>query len=86
MKEELKDIAKRIYNDIQSTINEYGVEGCPDFLNFCFDENNDFVEYFFTSDIFGGNDSYKWGGIERNEYVNMSVEDIEEELNYTLNN
>ncbi len=86
MKEELKDITKRIYNDIQSKINEYGVERCPYFLNFCFDENDEFVEYFFTSDIFGGDDTYKWGGIERKEYVNMSIEDIEEELKFVLKN
>lgn len=83
MKEELKDIAKRIYDAIQTEIES---SYCPSFLNFSFNENGEFVEYFFTDDIFGGNESYKWGGIERNEYVNMSVEDIEEELNYTLNN
>lgn len=83
MKEELKDIAKRIYDAIQTEIES---SYCPSFLNFSFNENGEFVEYFFTDDIFGDDGTLKWGGIERNEYVNMSVEDIEEELNYTLNN
>ena len=82
-----KEIAKSIYDAIQVQINEYGVEGCSRFLNFCFNEDGEFVEYFFTDDVFDSTcDELKLGGIEREEYVNMSVEDIEEELEYTLNN
>ena len=76
----LKEIAKSIYDAIQVKLEGKGY--CPRFLNFCFNEDGEFVEYFFTDDIFGDDGTFKWGGIERNEYANMSVEDIEEELNY----
>ena len=79
-----KEIAKSIYDSIQVKV-ESGY--CPRFLNFCFNENGEFERYFFTEDIFDStSDELKWGGIEREEYINMSVEDIEEELEYTLNN
>lgn len=80
----IKEIAKSIYDAIQVKI-ESGY--CPRFLNFCFNEDGEFVKYFFTDDVFdSSSDELKWGGIEREEYVNMSIEDIEEELEYTLNN
>ena len=83
----MKKIAKKIYDAIQSTINKYGIDGCSRFLNFCFNEDGEFVEYFFSEDVFDTTcDELKWGGIEREEYVNMSVEDIEEELEYTIRN
>ena len=78
---ELNEIAKSIYNKIQSMI-EDGY--CPDFLNFLFNYDGEFVEYIFTNDMICTNgDEGVWGGIERNEYINMSVKDIEDELYFT---
>lgn len=76
----LKEIAKSIYNEIQ-LMDENGC--CPRFLNFLFKDGK-FVEYIFTDDMFCSNgDEGVWGGVERNEYVNMSVKDIEDELYFT---
>ena len=76
----LKEIAKSIYNEIQ-LMDENAC--CPRFLNFLFKDGK-FVEYKFTDDIFGSTcDEGVWGGVERNEYVNMSVKDIEDELYLT---
>lgn len=76
----LNEIAKSIYGKIQVNV-ENGC--CPRFLNFLFKEGK-FVEYIFTDDIFGSTcDEGVWGGVERNEYVNMSVKDIEDELYFT---
>ena len=76
----LKEIAKSIFNEIQ-LMYENGC--CPRFLNFLFKDGK-FVEYIFTDDLFCSNgDEGVWGGVERNEYVNMSVKDIEDELYFT---
>ena len=76
----LNEIAKSIYNEIQLMV-ENGC--CPRFLNFLFKDGK-FVEYIFADDMFCSNgDEGVWGGVERNEYVNMSVKDIEDELYFT---
>ena len=76
----LNEIAKSIYNEIQLMV-ENGC--CPSFLNFLF-KDGEFVEYIFTDDIFDSTcDEGVWGGVERTEYVNMSVKNIEDELYFT---
>lgn len=78
---QLTEIAKSIYNEIQVGIEE---DDCTKFLNFAF-KDGEFIEYFFTNDIFNSSGDTVYGGLTLDEYTNMSVEDIEEELLYTLN-
>lgn len=75
----MNEIAKSIYNAIQVRIEE---DNCTEFLNFAF-KDGEFIKYFFTSDMFNPTDGIVYGGLTLDEYTNMSVEEIEEELLYT---
>ena len=75
----IKEIAKSIYDAIQVRVNE---DTCYEFLNFAF-KDCEFINYFFTDDIFDSSDDTVYGGLTFDEYTNMSIEDIEEELLYT---
>ena len=76
---QIKEIAKSIYNAIQVRIEE---DTCINGLVYVFD-NGKFVKYFFTNDIIYSTENYEYGAIEMEDYIHMSVEDIEEELLYT---
>lgn len=76
---QIKEIAKSIYNAIQVRINE---DTCYKFLNFAF-KDGEFINYFFTDDMFDSSDDIVYGGLTSDEYTNMSIKDIEEELLYT---
>ena len=76
---QIKEIAKSIYNAIQVRIEE---DTCMNGLVYVF-YNGNFVKYFFTNDIIYSTENYEYGAIEMEEYIHMSVEDIEEELLYT---
>ena len=76
---QIKEIAKSIYNAIQVRIEE---DTCYKFLNFAF-KDGEFINYFFTDDIFDSSDDIVYGGLTLDEYTNMSINDIEEELLYT---
>lgn len=76
---QIKEIAKSIYNAIQVRIEE---DTCMNGLVYVFD-NGKFVKYFFTNDIIYSTENYEYGAIEMEDYIHMSVEDIEEELLYT---
>ena len=75
----IKEIAKSIYNAIQVRIEE---DTCYKFLNFAF-KDGEYINYFFTDDIFDSSDDIVYGGLTFDEYTNMSINDIEEELLYT---
>ena len=76
----MNEIAKSIYNAIKVRIEE---DTCTEFLNFAF-KDGEFIKYFFTNDIFNSTeDGIVYGGLTLEEYTNMSVEEIEEELLYT---
>lgn len=75
----IKEIAKSIYNAIQVRIEE---DTCCKFLNFAF-KDGEFISYFFTDDMFDSSDDTVYGGLTFDEYKNMSINDIEEELLYT---
>lgn len=75
----IKEIAKSIYNAIQVRIEE---DTCYKFLNFAF-KDGEFINYFFTDDVFDSSDDIVYGGLTFDEYKNMSIKDIEEELLYT---
>lgn len=78
----LNEIAKSIYNAIQVRIEE---DTCTEFLNYTF-KDGEFIEYFFTRDvIYSTEDGIVYGGLTLDEYTNMSIEEIEEELLYTQN-
>ena len=77
----INEIAKSIYNAIQVRIEE---DNCTEFLNFAF-KDGEFIKYFFTNDIFSCTDNTVYGGLTLDEYTNMSIKDIEEELLYTQN-
>ena len=77
----INEIAKSIYNAIQVRIEE---DNCTKFLNFAF-KDGEFIEYFFTNDMFDSSDDTVYGGLTLDEYTNMSIKDIEEELLYTQN-
>lgn len=76
----MKEIAKDIYSSIQARINE---DTCMNSLVYVFD-NGKFVEYFFTNDIICSTENYEYGAIELEDYIHMSVEDIEDELNWFI--
>lgn len=76
---QIKEIAKSIYDAIQVRIEE---DTCYKFLNFAF-KDGEFINYFFTDDIFDSSDDIVYGGLTFDEYKNMSIKDIEEELLYT---
>ena len=76
---QIKEIAKSIYDAIQVRIEE---DTCYKFLNFAF-KDGEFISYFFTDDIFDSSDDTVYGGLTFDEYTNMSIEDIEGELLYT---
>ena len=76
---QIKEIANSIYNAIQVRIEE---DNCYKFLNFAF-KDGEFINYFFTDDIFDSSDDIVYGGLTLDEYTNMSINDIEEELLYT---
>lgn len=78
---QINEIAESIYNAIQVRVKE---DNCTKFLNFAF-KDGEFIEYFFTNDMFDSSDDTVYGGLTLEEYTNMSVKDIEEELIYTLN-
>ena len=81
----MKEIAKSIYDAIQVRLEGKGY--CPRFLNLSFNKDGDFERYIFSEERFDSTrDSFKCCGIERMEYANMSVEDIEEELNNNKKN
>lgn len=73
------EIAKSIFDAIQVKVKN---NSTTKFLNFSF-KNGEFKEYFFTDDILYTTDDVEYGGIEKDEYINMSIEDIENELYYT---
>ena len=75
----IKEIAKSIYNAIQVRIKE---DTCYKFLNFAF-KAGEYINYFFTDDMFDSSDDIVYGGLTFDEYTNMSINDIEEELLYT---
>ena len=75
----IKEIAKSIYNAIQVRIEE---DTCYKFLNFAF-KDGEYINFFFTDDIFDSSDDVVYGGLTFDEYKNMSINDIEEELLYT---
>ena len=75
----IKEIAKSIYDAIQVRIEE---DTCYKFLNFAF-KDGEYINYFFTDDMFGSSDDIVYGGLTSDEYINMSINDIEEELLYT---
>lgn len=75
----IKEIAKSIYNAIQLRIEE---DTCYKFLNFAF-KDGEFINYYFTDDMFDSSDDTVYGGLTFDEYTNMSIKDIEEELLYT---
>ena len=76
---QIKEIAKSIYDAIQVRIKE---DTCYKFLNFAF-KDGEYINYFFTDDIFDSSDDVVYGGLTFDEYTNMSINDIEEELLYT---
>lgn len=76
---QIKEIAKSIYDAIQVRIEE---DTCYKFLNFAF-KDGEFINYFFTDDVFDSSDDIVYGGLTFDEYKNMSINDIEEELLYT---
>ena len=76
---QIKEIAKSIYNAIQVRIEE---DTCYKFLNFAF-KDGEFINYFFTDDMFDSSDDIVYGGLTLDEYTNMSINDIEEEMLYT---
>lgn len=76
---QIKEIAKSIYNAIQVRIEE---DTCYKFLNFAF-KDGEFISYFFTDDMFDSSDDTVYGGLTFDEYTKMSINDIEEELLYT---
>lgn len=80
--DKIKEIAKSIYNEIQFCVKE---NCCKDFLNYVF-KDGEFAEYFFTNDIFCTSGDEEYGGLTMDEYTNMSVEDIEEELKWFIKN
>ena len=73
---QIKEIAKSIYDAIQVRIEE---DTCYKFLNFAF-KDGEFISYFFTDDMFDSSDDTVYGGLTFDEYSNMSIKDIEEEL------
>lgn len=75
---QIKEIAKSIYDAIQVRIEE---DTCYKFLNFAF-KDGEFINYFFTDDMFDSSDDIVYGGLTFDEYSNMSIKDIEEELLY----
>ena len=75
----IKEIAKSIYNAIQVRIEE---DTCYKFLNFAF-KDGEYINFFFTYDVFDSSDDVVYGGLTFDEYKNMSINDIEEELLYT---
>lgn len=75
----IKEIAKSIYDAIKVRIEE---DTCYKFLNFAF-KDGEYINYFFTDDIFDSSDDIVYGGLTSDEYSNMSIKDIEEELLYT---
>lgn len=75
----IKEIAKSIHNAIEIRVKE---DTCTKFLNFAF-KDGEFIKYFFTSDVFSSIDNTVYGGLTLEEYTNMSIEEIEEELLYT---
>ena len=76
---QIKEIAKSIYDAIQVRIEE---DTCYKFLNYAF-KDGEFINYFFTDDIFESSDDTVYGGLTFDEYTNMSIKEIEEELLYT---
>lgn len=76
---QIKEIANSIYNAIQVRIEE---DTCYKFLNYAF-KDGEFIGYFFTDDMFDSSDDTVYGGLTYDEYSNMSIKDIEEELLYT---
>lgn len=76
---QIKEIAKSIYDAIQVRIEE---DTCYKFLNFAF-KDGEFISYFFTDDMFDSSDDTVYGGLTFDEYTKMSINDIEEELLYT---
>ena len=77
----INEIAKSIYNAIQVRIEE---DNCPKFLNFAF-KDGEFIKYFFTNDMFDSSDDTFYGCLTLDEYTNMSIKEIEEELLYAQN-
>ena len=80
---QLKEIAKSIYNEIQVVIEEKKKWYC--YLIFKF-KDGEFIEYFFSDDLYYSNDDTVYGGFVLGDYRNISIEDIEEELLYAQSN
>lgn len=74
------EIAKSIFDAIQVKVAN---NSTTKFLNFSF-KDGEFEKYFFTDDMFDSTDGVDYWGIELNEYVNMSIEDIVSELQAAL--
>lgn len=77
----MKEIAKRIYDEIQVLIEE---NKHYSYLIFAF-KDCEFIEYFFSDELYYSNDDTVYCGLTF-EYENMSIKDIEEELLYAQNN
>ena len=76
----IKEIAKDIYSSIQARIME---DTCMNSLVYVSDTAK-FVAYYFTNDIICSTENYEYGAIEMEDYIHMSVEDIEDELNWFI--
>lgn len=80
---QINEIAKSIYNEIQVVIEEKKKWYC--YLIFKF-KDGEFIEYFFSDDLYYSNDNTVYGGFVLDDYRNISIEDIEEELLYAQSN
>jgi hypothetical protein len=80
---QIKEIAKSIYDEIQVVIEEK--KKWYSYLIFKF-KDGEFIEYFFSDDLYYSNDDTVYGGFVLEEYTNISIEDIEEELLYAQSN
>lgn len=79
----IKEIAKSIYNEIQVMIEE---EKRWIYLIFKF-KDGEFISYFFSSDLYYSNDDNVYGGfLMPEDYRDIRIEDIEEELLYAQSN
>lgn len=79
----MKEISKRIYNEIQVMIEE---EKRWIYLIFKF-KDGEFIEYFFSDELYYSNDDTVYGGfLMPEDYRYIRIEDIEEELLYAQSN
>ena len=78
----MKEIAKSIYDAIQVLIEE---KKHYIYLIFVF-KDGEFIEYFFSDELYYSNDDTVYCGFVLREYLDIRIEDIEEELLYAQNN